>query len=215
MGNYMSPTNIFLAVLFALQLGWGYTTVQSERISRDLEAQLADVRKLLQDGTVKIAGLKSELERSEKSLRTLIQDLPKGPTAPEVATALTKNGPQPIVNAVIERLSGDQRFKDSVRGAPGPRGPEGAKPDNDMIAKSVLLCCARELAAVLWQDRRNEIAQHEGLIASVAQSVHGKYGSDLKGRDGRDGRSTPAAEIAKELAGDLGFAQLVADMRSR
>jgi hypothetical protein len=167
-----------------------------------LSGQLAELRVFVRQETAK----------AETALRSSVEALGRIPKPQEVAAALTAGDPPPIFAAVADRLSNNSRFRESVRVA---QGSQGASPDVRLVAAAFANCCSKQIAEALWRELREEIPQNEGLIASVAQSVHLTYGKDLKGRDGQDGKSPSVIEIAQQLGTDLDFAQLVADLKSK
>jgi hypothetical protein len=52
-------------------------------------------------------------------------------------------------------------------------------------------------------------------VDEVAQKVYETYHAELRGKDGANGVSPDAAEVAKIVAGDLQFADLVAQMKNQ
>jgi hypothetical protein len=66
------------------------------------------------------------------------------------------------------------------------------------------------VAGLVWDKRHADIVSHPKLIASAAAEVYEKYGKNLRGDSGS---SATAEDIARVLATEPGFANLVVQLQ--
>ena len=205
----MNRTYFILGCLVIAQIVWGIAIYQQSQANDDLAHQVSVLGQRLQSANKQISVLKDEGDKRLSALQESVKALGVLPSAAEIASTLT-SGNAPVYNAIADRLKADAAFKKVVK---GDRGPAGPPPKVEEVAGFLTNCCVGGLVELLWQRGRSEVFKNEALIAAVAQKVHDTYGKSMKGVNGRDGASPAPQDVAKALSTDIGFAQLVADMK--
>jgi hypothetical protein len=85
------------------------------------------------------------------------------------------------------------------------------------VAENITDAVAQTLAETpeLSDRLKGEKGDPGPTVDEVAQKVYDTYHNELRGKDGANGVSPDAAQVAKVVAGDLQFADLVAQMKNQ
>lgn len=201
----MNRTTLVISGLVISQVALAILAYRQEQTNLRLSEQLNDLKSI----TTVLSGKASDSEQALKAVRSEVTALGKLPSAADIATAMTSGASPAIVSLLSDRLKADTKFRDSIKGQRGEKGPS---PEVDIVVKAIVTCCAPSIIDAVWRAGRpellREVLQNDGLIADVAKRVDDDYGAALRGKDGQ---SPPTDSVVQQLATDLGFAQLVAN----
>jgi hypothetical protein len=210
--NKSAALSIAVGLLIAGGGYFGY--VQSKNIEQ-LEGELAQLRdeRLAADEESKAERdkLSERLDAAEQGRGEEVQRLDAAikavgtpPNAKEVAEAIVASAGEALVGAVAYILVSDPDYADALRGKDAdPAGVAARIAEGDLFAALV-----EAVADQVWATRRRDMLSDPELIATVAATVHQKYGAEL---DGSVKLQAGLAEtIARELATEPQFAALVA-----
>ncbi len=147
------------------------------------------------------------IEDGSRKMSDQLREVDQRALPSRIAAAVLDTAKGDLVAQIAAKLASTREYADALR------GKEGEPADPRQVAEQLSVEeFSIQVAQALWISRREQLLATPELLAGVAGAVHEKYGAQLKGTPAQ----TPSADvIARLLAQDLAFAQLVGEMLPR
>jgi len=166
-----------------------------EKIS-NLESEIDDVNALRENI--------SSLETDNDILTKRINEHEEIPDIDRIVEVLATSKKEELIDSIAQTLTTDDAYIEALRGSEGePSDPE------EIVALLLIAGFSEYVSSELWSNHGEEIVSNPELVASSADEVYRKYGSDLLGRASRSEEIDPEV-IANILSEEPVFAALVA-----